>query len=78
MSVAVGSATGASFYERPGVFAFRPNEKRAGQTICRFGPAGIDIELTLPAFGMKIKDVETAYRLADDLLEAQKEYLPQF
>jgi alpha-galactosidase/6-phospho-beta-glucosidase family protein len=25
-----------------------------------------------------VKSVETAYRLADDLLEAQKEYLPQF
>lgn len=47
-----------AFYKRPPVFAFRPAENRNGQSINRFGPVGIGIELTLPAFGMKIRNVE--------------------
>lgn len=46
------------FYKRPPLFAFRPKENRKGQSIDRFGPVGIGIELTLPAFGMKIKNIE--------------------
>ena len=52
--------SGAAFYSRPPIFAFRPDEKRKGQSIDRFGPVGIGIELTLPAFGMKIKNVESS------------------
>lgn len=48
----------ASFYKRGPLFAFRPKETRRGQTVGRFGPVGIAIELTLPAFGMKVKGVE--------------------
>ncbi len=58
MGVAATTASGASFYKRPDVFAFRPSEKRGGQTVDRFGPVGIGIELTLPAFGMQIRNVE--------------------
>ena len=52
------SAPADSFYKRGDLFAFRPAENRDGQTIDRLGPIGIGIELTLPAFGMKIRNVE--------------------
>ncbi len=61
LALGLGGAIGAladSFYTRGDLFAFRPAENRAGQTIDRLGPIGIGIELTLPAFGMKIRNVE--------------------
>jgi hypothetical protein len=65
MFVAVTSAK-ASFYSDDAVyFAFQPNETRGGQVVNRFGPVGLSIELTLPAFGMKIKDVEAGSPAAE-------------
>ena len=38
-----------SFYKEPPLFVFtHPNEKAARQTINRFGPVGLSIELRLP------------------------------
>jgi len=48
----------ASFYQRPPIFQFRPDENRAGQAIERFGPVGIGIDLHKPAWVMKIKNIE--------------------
>ena len=65
MFIAVTSAQ-ASFYSDDAVyFAFRPGETRGGQVVNRFGPVGLSIELTLPAFGMKIKDVEVGSPAAE-------------
>ena len=68
LAVWLGGAIGAqanSFYTRGDLFAFRPAENRAGQTIDRLGPVGIGIELTLPAFGMKIRNVEAGSPAAE-------------
>ncbi len=53
------TATAESFYQNPnGLFSTRPSEKKSLQTIDRFGPVGIGIELIQPAFTMRIKNVE--------------------
>ncbi len=52
-------AASESFYTRPALFSTRPKAEYAfTQSVDRFGPVGIGIELTQPAFGMKIKNVE--------------------
>nr|MBC8372041.1 hypothetical protein [Planctomycetota bacterium] len=51
--------TGAkSFYKGPSIFSTRPSETKSLQTIARFGPVGMGIELHQPAFVMKIKNIE--------------------
>ncbi len=52
-------AIAESFYkEANGLFSTRPGERKSLQTIDRFGPVGIGIELIQPAFTMRIKNVE--------------------
>jgi predicted metalloprotease with PDZ domain len=58
-SYVTSSALGAGFYkESKGLFSTRPSETKSLQTIARFGPVGIGIELLQPAFTMRIKNVE--------------------
>ena len=47
-----------SFYKGPSIFSTRPSETKSLQTIARFGPVGMGIELHQPAFVMKIKNIE--------------------
>lgn len=47
-----------TFYTRPAIFSTRPNSLTEFQSINRFGPVGIGIELHAPAFVMKVKNVE--------------------
>ena len=59
-----GSAAGANsnpsdFYKDYALFSTRPNDlTKLTQSINRFGPVGIGIELHPPAFVMKVKNVE--------------------
>ena len=47
------------FYARPAIFSTRPSEStELIQSVDRFGPVGIGIELHQPAFVMKVKNVE--------------------
>jgi len=56
---ATASAQESSFYkESHGLFSTRPSETKSLQSIDRFGPVGIGIELIQPAFTMRIKNVE--------------------
>ena len=55
----VAPAEAESFYKNPyGLFSTRPSEEKSLQTIDRFGPVGIGIELIQPAFTMRIKNIE--------------------
>jgi len=47
-----------SYYAGPGLFSTRPSESKSLQTIDRFGPVGISVELHQPAFVMKVGKVE--------------------
>jgi len=47
-----------SFYERPALFSTRPGETASLQTIGRFGPVGMAIELIQPAFTMRVGEIE--------------------
>jgi hypothetical protein len=59
LSLTAGLALGAdSFYKEPPLFSTAPSETASLQTINRFGPVGIGIELHQPAFVMKVKNVE--------------------
>ena len=53
-------ATGKeTFYTRPAMFSTRPSSLTTFvQSVERFGPVGIGIELHPPAFVMKVKNVE--------------------
>jgi hypothetical protein len=55
---AVETNTGSSFYKEPTLFSTRPAETNSLQTIDRFGPVGLSIDLIQPAFVMRIKDIE--------------------
>jgi len=56
---ALTTAAGETFYKKTnGLFSTRPSETKSLQTIARFGPVGIGIELRQPAFTMQIKNVE--------------------
>ncbi len=55
----LASATADSFYKNPhGLFSTRPSETKSLQSIDRFGPVGVGIDLIQPAFKMRIKNVE--------------------
>ena len=57
----VASAARESFYKEPhGLFSTRPSETKSLQTITRFGPVGMAIDLIQPAFTMRIHTVEAA------------------
>ncbi|MDG2124911.1 MAG: DUF6288 domain-containing protein, partial [Verrucomicrobiales bacterium] len=48
-----------SFYKQPhGLFSTRPDESKSLQSVDRFGPVGIGIDLLPPAFTMRVKNVE--------------------
>ena len=48
-----------SYYKDYPLFHWYPQENsKKAQSVYRFGPVGIGIDLTLPAFGMKVKNVE--------------------
>jgi len=47
-----------SFYKDPVLFSTRPQETKSLQTIDRFGPVGMGIDLLLPPFTMRIKNIE--------------------
>ena len=52
-------AEDTSFYKNPhGLFSTRPDETKSLQSIERYGPVGIGIDLLQPAFVMRIKNVE--------------------
>jgi len=54
----IAGAAEKSFYKGPGIFSTRPSETKSLQTIARFGPVGMGIDLIQPAFVMKIKNIE--------------------
>jgi hypothetical protein len=58
VSISTCAAGAGSFYKRPALFSPRPGETKSLQTIDRFGPVGIGIELHQPAFVMKVENVE--------------------
>ena len=58
VGAAAGQARTNSFYKGPGIFSTRPSDTKSIQTIARFGPVGMGIELGQPAFVMKIKNIE--------------------
>ena len=48
-----------SFYKEPhGLFSTRPAETKSLQSIKRFGPVGMGIDLLQPAFVMRISNIE--------------------
>mgnify|MGYP006421261085 CR=1 FL=1 len=57
-STGPGSMEGSAYYKVHPMFHPFPNEKSALQSIDRFGPVGIGIELIQPAFTMRVKNVE--------------------
>jgi len=52
------SAHADEFYKGPQLFSTAPSPKKSLQSVDRFGPVGIGIELIQPAFTMRIKNVE--------------------
>ncbi|MCP4861099.1 MAG: hypothetical protein GY902_07615, partial [Planctomycetes bacterium] len=53
------TAGAQSFYKEPhGLFSTRPGETKSLQTIKRFGPVGMGIDLLQPAFVMRISSIE--------------------
>ncbi len=47
------------YYKDFPLFHMYPQESGREQwSVCRFGPVGIGVDLTLPAFGMRIRNVE--------------------
>ncbi|MBT3294962.1 MAG: PDZ domain-containing protein [Verrucomicrobia bacterium] len=58
--VGVGShAMAESFYKQPNLFNFwHPNETSASQSIDRFGPVGMSLELRLPPYQMYVGKIE--------------------
>ncbi|MHC4521843.1 MAG: DUF6288 domain-containing protein [Planctomycetota bacterium] len=54
-----GSATAAdSYYKETPLFSTAPSPTKSLQTIRRFGPVGMGIDLVQPAFTMKIHTIE--------------------
>ena len=60
MLAGIPSLTAASYYKEPPPFSPRPEEQEVKRPVMidRFGPVGVAIDLTLPAFGMKLRSVE--------------------
>jgi len=52
------AAAETPFYNSPSLFSTRPSETKSLTTITRFGPVGVGIDLILPAFTMRIKNIE--------------------
>lgn len=51
-------AEDSSFYKRDPLFSKRPDPGESSQSIDRFGPVGLGIELIQPPFMMRIKNIE--------------------
>lgn len=47
-----------SYYKGDKLFSTRPSEKKSLNTITRFGPVGMGIDLIKPTFTMRIKNIE--------------------
>lgn len=47
-----------SYYKQPPLFSTAPSPEKSLQTIARFGPVGMGIDLIQPAFTMKIHNIE--------------------
>lgn len=47
-----------SYYTEPPVFPNAPDPEKSGQTIGRFGPVGMAIDLIQPAFTMRVRSIE--------------------
>ena len=58
LTCGIAAAGEGSFYKRPALFSTRPSETKSLQTIARFGPVGMGIDLVQPAFTMRIKNIE--------------------
>ncbi len=58
VGAAAEPARTTSFYKDTSLFSTRPDETKSSQSIDRFGPVGMGIELVQPAFVMKIKNIE--------------------
>jgi len=60
MLAGIPSLRADSYYKETPPFSPRPEEKNVKSPVMidRFGPVGVGIDLTLPAFGMKVKTVE--------------------
>lgn len=58
LTLGLAAAGETSFYKRPALFSTRPSETKSLQTIKRFGPVGMGIDLVQPAFAMKIHSIE--------------------
>ncbi len=52
------AAAADSYYKEPPLFSTAPSPGKSLQTIDRFGPVGMGVELHQPAFVMKIKNIE--------------------
>ncbi|MFK7910831.1 MAG: DUF6288 domain-containing protein, partial [Akkermansiaceae bacterium] len=52
------AAEPSSYYKNEKLFSTRPSEKKSVNTIGRFGPVGMGIDLIQPAFTMRIKNIE--------------------
>jgi hypothetical protein len=53
-----GLTAEASFYNQPLLFSTAPDEKKSLNTIARFGPVGMAIDLHQPAFTMSVATIE--------------------
>jgi hypothetical protein len=59
LGLTLGRVTAAeSFYKEPPIFSMAPGETKSTQTIDRFGPVGMAVELVQPAFVMKVGKIE--------------------
>ena len=52
------TAAADSYYKEPPLFSTAPSPEKSLQTIARFGPVGMGIDLIQPAFTMKIHNIE--------------------
>jgi len=55
---AIAAEAADSFYKEPPLFSTAPGPEKSLQSIDRFGPVGMGIELIQPAFTMRIKNIE--------------------
>jgi Family of unknown function (DUF6288) len=58
VTAATAAPTDSKYYKEPPLFSTAPDAKASSQFVGRFGPVGICIELTQPAFVMKVESIE--------------------
>jgi hypothetical protein len=59
-----------SYYKEPPLFSTAPSPEKSVNTIARFGPVGMGIDLIQPAFTMQIRNIEEGSPAAAGGLEA--------